>query len=215
MKFFTKYSFLANAVSICIVIAGVLYIGIKAREGGVDRSKFSPASSVELTAFNFHYNDYNEDGKLTTSFLAEKLEQYVNQDVKMTNLFEKSYDLKTGKENWNVKAHHSFTEKKDANDLIHLYDGVNAVMFTKKDTENDKENSSGKQKGSKYSPNKIYIKSIEMYFDTKSHDFYNDKFVRMYDPKTGNNTTGIGVKGNSETKIVNLKKDVRSYYASS
>jgi lipopolysaccharide export system protein LptC len=54
-----------------------------------------------------------------------------------------------------------------------------------------------------------------MYYDVDSHDFYNDRFVRMYDPATGNNTAGIGTKGNSETKIINLKKDVRSYYASS
>ena len=76
-----------------------------------------------------------------------------------------------------------------------------------------KDNSTTKGDG-KYPPKKIHIKSSEMYYDTESHDFYNDKFVRMYDPKTGNNTTGVGTKGNSETKIINIKKNVRSYYAS-
>ena len=210
MKFFTKYSFLANILSIVVVTGGVLYIGDKALEGGGDPSKFSPASSVELTAFNFHYNSYDENGKLTTNFIAEKLEEYVNQDTKMTNLLERSFDVENGNETMNVKAHYGFSQKKANNSLIHLYDGVNSVMFTK-----NQEDNSASQDNNEYSPNKINIKSSEMYYDTESHDFYNDKFVRMYDPETGNNTTGIGVKGNSETKIIDLKKDVRSYYASS
>ena len=88
------------------------------------------------------------------------------------------------------------------------------MIFTKGDV-NGKEGDSTIQNKGKYSPNRIHIKSSEMYYDIESHDFYNDKFVRMYDPKTGNNTTGTGVNGNSEIKIINLKKNVRSYYASS
>ena len=214
MKFFTKYSFLANTLSIIIVTGGVFYIGNKALEGGGDPSKFSTASSVELTAFNFHYNSYDENGKLTTNFISEKLEEYVNQDTKMTNLFERSFDVKNGNETMNVKAHHGFLDKKGNSNILHLYDGVNSVMFTQSDTENKKNNNTTKG-DSKYSPKKIHIKSSEMYYDTDNHDFYNDKFVRMYDPKTCNNTTGIGTKGNSETKIIHLKNNVRSYYASS
>ena len=208
MRFFTKYSFLANTLSIVIVTGGVLYIGDRALKGGGDPSKFSPASSVELTAFNFHYNSYDENGKLTTNFISEKLEEYVNQDTKMTNIFEKSFDVKNGRETMNLKAHHGFLDKKDNTNLLHLYDGVNSVIFTDSDTDDKKDDG-------KYSPKKIYMKSSEMYYNTDNHDFYNDKFVRMYDPETGNNTTGTGTKGNSETKIINLKKHVRSYYASS
>lgn len=214
MKFFTKYSFLANIVSIVIVTGAVLYIGDKALESGGDPNNFSPASSVELTAFNFHYNSYDENGKLTINFIAKKLEEYVNQDTKMTDIFERSFDEKSGKENWNVKAHHGFLQKKGNNSLLHLYDDVNSVIFTKSDV-NSKDSDSIIQNKGKYSPNRIYIKSSEMYYNIENHNFYNDKFVRIYDPKTGNNTTGTGVSGNSEIKIINLKKNVRSYYASS
>ncbi|MBK2143465.1 LPS export ABC transporter periplasmic protein LptC, partial [Francisella tularensis] len=62
---------------------------------------------------------------------------------------------------------------------------------------------------------KIYIKSSEMFYNSSSKDFYNNRFTKMYDPKTGNNTTGTGVKGNSETKIIELSQNVRSYYATS
>ncbi len=212
MKFFTKYSFLSNALSIVIVTGGVLYIGDKALEGGGDPSKFSPASSVELTAFNFHYNSYDGNGKLTRNFISEKLEEYVNQDTKMTNIFEKDFDVKNGNETMRVKAHHGFLDKKGNENLLHLYDGVNSIMFTSIYDEKDK---STTKSDSKYSPKKIHIKSSEMYYNTSTGDFYNDKFVRIYDPETVNNTTGTGTKGNSKTKIIHLEKDVRSYYASS
>lgn len=54
-----------------------------------------------------------------------------------------------------------------------------------------------------------------MFYNSSSKDFYNNRFTKMYDPKTGNNTTGTGVKGNSETKIIELSQNVRSYYATS
>ena len=210
MRFFTKYSFLANTLSIVIVTGGVLYIGNKALEGAGDPSKFSPASSVELTAFNFHYNGYDENGKLTTNFIAEKLEEYANQDIKMTNLFERSFDVKNGEETMSLKAHHGFLQKEGGNNLLHLYDGVNSVIFTK-----NKKDSSVAKSGSKDSLKEIHIKSSEMYYNLDSHDFYNKKFIKMYDPETGNNTTGTGIRGNSETKIVVLNNNVRSYYAAS
>ncbi|QIV94323.1 LPS export ABC transporter periplasmic protein LptC [Allofrancisella frigidaquae] len=217
MKFFTKYSLLVNVFAIVIVVFSTIFIYSEAVQGGSDPKKFSPSSSVELTAFNFHYNNYNDDGKLTTNFITEKLEQYVNQDIKMTNLIETSYDEKTGDETWRVKAPKGFSQKKDNNELIHLFDGVNAILFTK-NQQADSGESSAKQTpdaDGKYLPNKIYIKSSEMYYDTETHDYYNDKFVKVYDPDTENNTTGIGIVGNSDTKVINFKKDVRSYYASS
>ncbi|AJC48911.1 LPS export ABC transporter periplasmic protein LptC [Allofrancisella guangzhouensis] len=217
MKFFTKYSLFINLFSIVIVVFSTIFIYYEAVEGGGDPKKFSPSSSVELTAYNFHYNSYDDDGKLTTNFITEKLEQYVNQDIKMTNLTETSYDNKTSDETWSVKAPKGFSKKKDNNELIHLFDGVDAILFTK-DQQADTEKNSAKQTSdtdSKYLPKKIYIKSSEMYYDTETHDFYNDKFVKVYDPDTQNNTTGIGIVGNSDTKVINFKKDVRSYYASS
>ena len=196
-------------LSIVIVTGGILYIGNRALKRG-DTSKFSPVSSAELTAFNFHYNSYDENGKLTTNFISEEIVEYVNKDTKMTNLFEKSFDVKNGYETMNLKAHHGFLDEKNNANLLYLYDGVKSVIFTN----SDKDDSTVKE-NYKYAPKEIHMKSSDMYYNTDNHDFYNNKFVRMYDPKTGNNTTGIGTKGNSETKIINLEKDVRSYYASS
>ncbi|MED7788440.1 LPS export ABC transporter periplasmic protein LptC [Francisella sp. 19X1-34] len=214
MKFFTKYSFFANTVSIFVVVVSILYISYKALEGGISPSaKKKIKSRVELTAYNFHYNEYDKQGDLKTNFVSEKLEQYTNQDVRMTNLIEKSYNKETEKKTWQVKSKHGFSSKETNENLIHLYDGVNAIMYLKKKADNKKQPTS--LDDSKYSPNKIYIKTSEMYYNSQTKDFYNNNFVKMYDPKTGNNTTGIGVKGNADSKVINLNQDVRSYYASS
>ncbi|API86871.1 LPS export ABC transporter periplasmic protein LptC [Francisella uliginis] len=213
MKFFTKYSFFANTISIAVVVVSIMYISYKALEGGISSdSKDKDKSRVELTAYNFHYNEYDKDGDLKTNFVSGKLEQYTNQDVKMTDLIEKSYDKKTSKKTWQVKSKYGFSSKETNEDLIHLYGGVDAIMYSKKKTDNKEQASSN---DNRYSPDKIYIKTPEMYYNTDSKDFYNDNFVKMYDPKTGNNTTGVGVKGNADSKIINLNQDVRSYYASS
>lgn len=214
MKFFTKYSFFANTVSIAVVVASILYISYKALEGGMTPdAKKKVKSRVELTAYNFHYNEYDRDGDLKTNFVSDKLEQYTNQDVKMTDLIEKSYDKKTSKKTWQVKSKYGFSSKEVNEDLIHLYGGVDAIMFSKKKPNSKKQQTSSDD--NKYSPDKIYIKTSEMYYNTDSKDFYNNNFVKMYDPKTGNNTTGVGVKGNANSKVINLNQDVRSYYASS
>ncbi|WP_150468231.1 LPS export ABC transporter periplasmic protein LptC [Francisella sp. SYW-9] len=214
MKFFTKYSFLANTISIVVVVASIMYISYKALEGGISpNAKEKIKSRIELTAYNFHYNEYDKEGDIKTNFVSEKLEQYTNQDVKMTNLIEKSYKKETGKKTWQVKSKYGFSSKETNENLIHLYDGVDAIMYLKKKETNKKEQTSSDD--GEYSPSKIYIKTSEMYYNSQTKDFYNNKFVKMYDPKTGNNTTGIGVKGNAESKVINLNQDVRSYYASS
>ncbi|AIT08663.1 hypothetical protein LO80_00840 [Candidatus Francisella endociliophora] len=216
MRFFTKYSLFANIFSIVVIVIAILYISYKALQGGGDPEKFSPKDKVELTAFNFHYNKYDKDGDLTLNFVTDKLERFVNEDVRMTDLFETSYDKETGKKSLEVKSKHGFSSKSKGDDLIRLYDGVNAIMYSKDNKSKDDNNKPADgNSSSKYSPNKIYIKTSEMYYNNDSKDFYNDRFVRMYDPNTGNNTTAIGVKGNSESKVINLKKNVRSYYASS
>ncbi|QIW10251.1 LPS export ABC transporter periplasmic protein LptC [Francisella sp. LA112445] len=214
MRFFTKYSFFANTVSIVVVVVSILYISYKALEGGIrPDAKEKIKSRVELTAYNFHYNEYDKEGDLKTNFISEKLEQYTNQDVKMTDLIEKSYKKETGKKTWQVKSKYGFSSKETNENLIHLYGGVDAIMFSKKKTDDNKGQTPSDD--SKYSPSKIYIKTSEMYYNSDTKDFYNNNFVKMYDPKTGNNTTGVGVKGNAESKIINLNQDVRSYYASS
>ncbi|MED7819575.1 MULTISPECIES: LPS export ABC transporter periplasmic protein LptC [unclassified Francisella] len=215
MKFFTKYSFFANTVSIVVVVVSILYISYKALEGGVSpNQEHKDKARVELTAYNFHYNEYDKDGDLKTNFVSGKLEQYTNQDVKMTDLIERSYDKKTGKKTWQVKSKHGFSSKETNENLIHLYDGVDAIMFLKKKANSENEQASSDD-SNKYSPDKLYIKTSEMYYNTDSKDFYNNNFVKMYDPKTGNNTTGVGVRGNADSKVINLNQDVRSYYASS
>lgn len=213
MKFFTKYSLFANVFSIIVIVLAIFYISYRALQGGGDPDKFSPKDRVELTAFNFHYNKYDEDGDLSTNFVTDKLERFVNEDVKMTVLTEKSYDKQTGQESLQVKSKYGFSSKKEDEDLVHLYDGVNAIMYSKK--QDNKDSNKKDDTNKKKSPSKIYIKTSEMYYNTDSKDFHNDRFVRMYDPETGNNTTAVGVKGNSDSKIINLNKDVRSYYGSS
>lgn len=219
MKFFTKYSLFANVFSIFVIVIAILYIGYRSLQGGGNPNSFNPNDSVELTAKDFHYNKYDTDGDLTLNFIADYLERFVNEDVKMTDLTETGYDKKTGEKNLLVKAKHGFTSKKDTDDIIHLYDGVNAIMYSKNDkTKKDKNDAKANPNdgsSDKYTPNKVYIKTSEMYYNNNTKEFYNNRFVKMYDPKTGNNTTAIGVKGNSETKVINLNKDVRSYYASS
>ncbi|ASG68017.1 LPS export ABC transporter periplasmic protein LptC [Francisella halioticida] len=215
MKFFTKYSLFANTFSIAVVVVSIMYISYKALQGGISPNlKHKDKSKVELTAYNFHYNEYDRDGDLKTNFISKKLEQYTNEDVKMTDLIEKSYDKKTGKKTWQIKSKHGFSSKETNENLVHLYDGVDAIMFLKKNP-NDEKKQTSSGNSDKYSPDMIYIKTSEMYYNTDSKDFYNNNFVRIYDPKTGNNTTGVGVKGNAESKIINLNQDVRSYYASS
>lgn len=126
----------------------------------------------------------------------------------MTDITEKSYDKTTEKLDWQVQAKHA--QQLANQNLIHLYDGVNAIMITKKSADNTQKTSDNDS-----TPDKIYIKSSEMFYNSSSKDFYNNRFTKMYDPKTGNNTTGTGVKGNSETKIIELSQNVRSYYATS
>lgn len=209
MKFFTKYSLFANVLSIIIIILSILYISYNALDGGRPLKNIPQKNRVELRAFDFNYNKYDENGNLVMSFFAKELQRYLNQDLHMTELTEKSYDKTTGKLEWQVQAKHG-QQLADQN-LIHLYDGVNAIMITKKTTDN---NQKASQEDST-TPNKIYIKSSEMFYNSSSKDFYNSRFTKMYDPKTGNNTTGTGVTGNSETKIIKLSQNVRSYYATS
>lgn len=209
MKFFTKYSLFSNVVSIVIIIIAMLYISEKALEGGKPSKKASSDKRVELTALDFHYNKYNKDGDLETNLAAEKLDRYINQDLKLMNLTQKSYDKETGKETWRVKSKYGYVQQFANQNITHLYDGVDAIFFTKKSEEDLKKASSG------ISPNKIFIKTSEIYYKSDTKDFYNSRFTKIYDPKTGNNTTGIGISGNSDAEAVILEDNVRSYYASS
>ena len=215
MKFFTKYSFISNVASILIVTVGVLYIGAEALDGGRDpHEKPEKSKSVELTAYNFHYNGYNEHGKLTQYFIAQKLLQYTDQSLKMTNIHEKNYDEKTEKVTWEFKSHHATTKKETTGDLVYLYDGVNSIVYTSNDDDsNDIKDESKNGSDSEYGPKKVHIITSEMYYDTETKDFRTSKYVRMYDPANGNNTTGVGAYGNSGTKKVALLEDIRSYYA--
>ena len=48
MKFFTKYSFFANTISIAVVVVSIMYISYKALEGGISSdSKDKDKSRVE------------------------------------------------------------------------------------------------------------------------------------------------------------------------
>ena len=261
MKFFTKYSLFSNVISMVIVAASIMYISHEALSGQ-DSRRLPASERVELTAFNFHYNSYNEMGNLTTSFIAAKLEQYVTQDVKMTTLFETSYNKESGRKTWDVRSKYGFSSKKGNGNLIRLLDNVNSIMYINsgdKDDSNSKVIANNKDDNSnkvinknkkandnkvnneiketkksksinkaignednkatdddqKYLSKKIYIKTSEMFYDNNTNDFYNDRFVKMYDPAKGNDTTGVGVKGNSDTSIINVLSDVRSYYATS
>ena len=225
MKFLTKYSLFANVVSIIVVTAAILYISEKSIQGGGNPKTFKPAKSVQVTAFNFHYNEYNDKGMLKTNFFFKKLEKYVEKYTTMTGVFEKNYDVNTGKVTSSIQAEKGFVNDLGVSNLIHLFDGVNIVMFVEDEDDNletseDSQKINSNTKNSKKShdissKNKVYIKSDDIKFNTKTHDFYNNKFVEIYEPENDNNTTAIGVKGNSQTKIIKLEKDVRSYYESS
>lgn len=209
MKFFTKYSLFANVVSIVVIILAMLYIGHRALDGGVPIDKIPPKQRIELKAFDFHYNNYDKDGDLVTNFVSEELNRYLNENLKMINLTEKSYDKKTGKITWQISSKFGYVQQFTGQNLTHLYDGVHAILYTKsgEDKKDAQEDSQG------YSPNKVYIKTSEMFYNSGAKVFYNDKFVKIYDPKTVNNTTAIGINGSSDTKIIKLNKNVRSYYA--
>ena len=208
MKFFTKYSLFANLLSIIVIISSMLYISYNALDGGRPLKNIPQKNRIELRAFDFNYNKYDVSGSLEMSFFAKELQRYLNQDLHITDITEDSYDKTTGKLDWQVQAKHA-QQLADQN-LIHLYDGVNAIMVTKKSADNNQKPSSDDS-----TPDKIYIRSSEMFYNSSSKDFYNSRFTKIYDPKTGNNTTGTGVKGNSETKIIKLSQNVRSYYATS
>ncbi|OIN83794.1 LPS export ABC transporter periplasmic protein LptC [Francisella sp. TX07-6608] len=208
MKFFTKYSLFANVLSIIVIIFSMLYISYNALDGGKPLKNIPQKNHVELKTFDFNYNKYDSSGNLAMSFFAKELQRYLNQDLYMTDITEKSYDKATEKLDWQVQAKHA--QQLANQNLIHLYDGVNAIMITKKSADNTQKTSDNDS-----TPDKIYIKSSEMFYNSSSKDFYNSRFTKMYDPKTGNNTAGTGVKGNSETKIIELSQNVRSYYATS
>ncbi|AEE87320.1 hypothetical protein FNFX1_0934 [Francisella cf. novicida Fx1] len=186
----------------------MLYISYNALDGGKPLKDIPQKNRVELKAFDFNYNKYDSSGNLAMGFFAKELQRYLNQDLYMTDITEKSYDKATEKLDWQVQAKHA--QQLANQNLIHLYDGVNAIMITKKSADNTQKTSDNDS-----TPDKIYIKSSEMFYNSSSKDFYNNRFTKMYDPKTGNNTTGTGVKGNSETKIIELSQNVRSYYATS
>ncbi|WP_150464613.1 LPS export ABC transporter periplasmic protein LptC [Francisella sp. XLW-1] len=210
MKFFTKYSLFANVLSIVIIILAMLYISYNALDGAKPLKSSQQKNRVELKAYDFTYNKYDVKGNLVTNYFSKELRRYINQDLFMINLTEKSYDDKTGKLQWQVKSKYGYIQQFTGQNLTHLYDGVDAIMYTGND-------SSGNQakEGKNSSLDRIFIKTSEMFYNSGSKDFYNARFTKMYDPETGNNTTGIGASGNSDAKVIKLGQNVRSYYASS
>ncbi|WP_432773760.1 LPS export ABC transporter periplasmic protein LptC [Francisella salimarina] len=210
MKFFTKYSLFANVLSIVIIILAMLYISYNALDGAKPLKTSQQKNRVELKAYDFTYNKYDVKGNLVTNYFSKELRRYINQDLFMINLTEKSYDDKTGKLQWQVKSKYGYIQQFTGQNLTHLYDGVDAIMYTSND-------SSGNQakEGKNSSLDRIFIKTSEMFYNSGSKDFYNARFTKMYDPETGNNTTGIGASGNSDAKVIKLGQNVRSYYASS
>ena len=214
MSFFTKYSFFANFFFMFLVVTSILYISNKSLDGtdSIIRD-FDLKNQVELIAYDFKNNRYDKDGNLKDSFTSKKLEKYVNQSVKLTNIIEKSYDKITGKINWQVKSNYALSKKRPGDNLVYLYGGVKAIMFSDKNGFLNIEDDN--RRNSNYHITKVYISTDEMYYNTDSRNFYNDDFVKIYDPYTGNNTTCLGLKGNTNSKIIYLNQNVRSYYASS
>lgn len=211
MKFFTKYSLFANVLSIIIIIFAMLYISYNALDGAKPLKSKQQKNRVELKAFDFTYNKYDVKGNLATNFFSKELRRYINQDLFMIDLTEKSYDSKTGKLQWQVKSKYGYIQQFIGQNLTHLYDGVDSIIYTN-DNSVDSQNN---KKSDSTSLDKIFIKTSEMFYNSGSKDFYNARFTKMYDPETGNNTTGIGVTGNSNSKVIRLGQNVRSYYASS
>ncbi|ORM39279.1 LPS export ABC transporter periplasmic protein LptC [Francisella endosymbiont of Ornithodoros moubata] len=210
MKFFTKYSLSANVISIIVIILSMLYISYNALDSGRPLKNLPQKNRIELRVFDFNYNKYDENGNLAMSFFAKELQRYLNQDLYMTDITEKSYDKTSGELEWQVQLKHGYIQQFTGQSLTHLYDCVDAIMFTKKASGKNQRTSQ-----SDSSPDKIYIKTSEMYYNSGSKDFYSSRFTKIYDPKTSNNTTGTGLLGNSETKIIRLNQNVRSYYATS
>ncbi|WP_150465146.1 LPS export ABC transporter periplasmic protein LptC [Francisella sp. SYW-2] len=210
MKFFTKYSLFANVLSIVIIILAMLYISYNALDGAKPLKTSQQKNRVELKAYDFTYNKYDVKGNLVTNYFSKELRRYINQDLFMINLTEKSYDDKTGKLQWQVKSKYGYIQQFTGQNLTHLYDGVDAIMYTSNDSSG---NQTEEDKNS--SLDRIFIKTSEMFYNSGSKDFYNARFTKMYDPETGNNTTGIGASGNSDAKVIKLGQNVRSYYASS
>ncbi|MEY8765540.1 MULTISPECIES: LPS export ABC transporter periplasmic protein LptC [Francisella] len=210
MKFFTKYSLFANVLSIVIIIVAMLYISYNALDGAKPLKSSQQKNRVELKAYDFTYNKYDVKGNLVTNYFSKELRRYINQDLFMINLTEKSYDDKTGKLQWQVKSKYGYIQQFTGQNLTHLYDGVDAIIYTSNDSSGNQTN-----EGKNSSLDRIFIKTSEMFYNSGSKDFYNARFTKMYDPETGNNTTGIGVSGNSDSKVIRLGQNVRSYYASS
>ncbi|WP_395167591.1 LPS export ABC transporter periplasmic protein LptC [Francisella salimarina] len=210
MKFFTKYSLFANVLSIVIIILAMLYISYNALDGAKPLKTSQQKNRVELKAYDFTYNKYDVKGNLVTNYFSKELRRYINQDLFMINLTEKSYDDKTGKLQWQVKSKYGYIQQFTGQNLTHLYDGVDAIIYTSNDSSGNQTN-----EGKNSSLDRIFIKTSEMFYNSGSKDFYNARFTKMYDPETGNNTTGIGVFGNSDSKVIRLGQNVRSYYASS
>ncbi|QEO56872.1 MULTISPECIES: LPS export ABC transporter periplasmic protein LptC [Francisella] len=210
MKFFTKYSLFANVLSIVIIILAMLYISYNALDGAKPLKTSQQKNRVELKAYDFTYNKYDVKGNLVTNYFSKELRRYINQDLFMISLTEKSYDDKTGKLQWQVKSKYGYIQQFTGQNLTHLYDGVDAIIYTSNDSSGNQTN-----EGKNSSLDRIFIKTSEMFYNSGSKDFYNARFTKMYDPETGNNTTGIGVSGNSDSKVIRLGQNVRSYYASS
>ncbi|MFC4891526.1 LPS export ABC transporter periplasmic protein LptC [Pseudofrancisella aestuarii] len=156
--------------------------------------------AIIMKAYGYSFGSYNEEGQLQTYLDADYLEQYFDKSLQFENIRANTYG-ENHKKKWDVKSNYATSDDPDKKDsIIRLYDNVKSIMYMEENVEDD-------------TPKKIYIDTDEIFYKAQTYDFYGNNQVKIYDPKTGNNTTGIGFKGNTDTKRVKIEKDIRSYYA--
>ncbi len=197
--FYSKYSFITTVVFTVFTVSSIysLYTYSASRLG----SKNLSDDIVTIKAHDFDYSNYDVDGDLESYLQSEYLEQYLDKSIKLDKIHVKTYD-KDVNQKWDVTADVARTSgSAEDKGVINLKGNVKAITFT-----DDKEDDG--------TPKKIYIDTEEINYNQKTKDFYGDDFVKIYDPKVGNETTGIGIEGNSESKTLTINNDVRSYYAS-
>ncbi|APC96801.1 LPS export ABC transporter periplasmic protein LptC [Francisella frigiditurris] len=198
--FYSKYSFFVSLGFVIVVSAGVISLYLQSvKHIGVTAPN---KKAITMKAYDYSFGSYNGEGKLDTYLDADYLEQYVDKSLSFKNIRAKTYG-ENEKKKWDVKSNFATSDDPDNKaNIIRLYGNVKSIMYMEEEDTKDG------------APKKIHIDTEEIFYKPQTYDFYGDDKVRIYDPNTGNNTTGVGFKGNTDTKRVKIDNDVRSYYAS-
>ena len=195
MFFYSKRSFFISVAFAIFAISSSWYVysdNIRLVRTSKIKSDFITS---EIYGLKYHNNDNN--GIKHFKINAKEFFQYENDYLKAYKVHIQGYDLKTNKKNIDITSNWAKSkDPKNTTNVVELYGNVHIVAYV-----TDKNKSK-----------KIIIDTSKIFYDPKTKEFNNNVLVKIFDPLTGNTTTGIGIKGNMNIQKITLKKNIRSYY---